>query len=95
MPQGKGLIMPRKYKAVKLSEQGELIDEKGNPIICPISGGNCHCRCAWYSAEDRIIRCQDTIIGAIRGRPIRSFRLSLGPQLYDPTEYQDIEPDRS
>ena len=75
--------MPGKYKAVKVSEQGYLTDEEGNPITCPVRNANCTYRCAWFTTEDRIVRCQNTIIGAIRGKPIRSFHLSTGPQVYD------------
>jgi hypothetical protein len=75
--------MPSKYKAVKISEQGYLTDEKDNPITCPLRNANCTYGCAWFTTEDRIIRCQNTILGAIRGKPIRSFHLSTGPQVYD------------
>ena len=75
--------MPVKYKAVKISGQGYLTDEKDNPITCPVRNANCTHRCAWFSTEERVIRCQDTIIGAVRGKPIRSFRLSTGPEVYD------------
>lgn len=87
--------MPGKYKAVIISKQGYLTDEKDNPITCPIRNGNCTYRCAWFSTEERIIRCQNTIIGAIRGRPVRSFRLSTGPQVHNLDEIAniDLEPD--
>ena len=85
--------MTKKYRAIKVSEQGNVTDEKGDPIVCPIRGGNCINRCAWYSVEDRIIHCQDTVIGAIRGKPIRSFRLILGPLVYDPDEAQGPDAD--
>jgi hypothetical protein len=75
--------MPGKYKAVKISEQGNLTDEKDNPITCPVRNANCTHRCAWFSIEDRVIRCQNTVVGAIRGKPIRSFRLSTGPEVFD------------
>jgi hypothetical protein len=75
--------MSAKYKAVKISGQGYLTDEKDHPITCPVRNANCTSNCAWFSIEERIIRCQNTIIGAIRGKPIRSFRLSTGPEVYD------------
>lgn len=75
--------MHGKYKAVKISEQGNLMDEKGNPITCPVRNGDCTYTCAWFSIEDRVIRCQNTVVGAIRGKPIRSFRLSTGPEVFD------------
>ncbi len=75
--------MVAKYKAVKFSDQGFLTDEKNDPIICPIRDANCNWRCAWFSVEGRVVRCQDRIIGALRGRPARSFRLYTGPDVYD------------
>ncbi|MHC4171384.1 MAG: hypothetical protein ACYTBX_14040 [Planctomycetota bacterium] len=75
--------MPGKYKAIKISEQGNLTDEKDNPITCPVRNGDCTYTCAWFSIEDRVIRCQNTVVGAIRGKPIRSFRLSMGPEVFD------------
>jgi len=75
--------MSRKYRAIRISEKGDLTDEKNNPIICPVRNGVCNFRCAWYSVEGKIIRCQETIIGAVRGKPVRSFRLVLGPVVYD------------
>jgi hypothetical protein len=75
--------MVAKYKAVKFSDQGFLTDEKDDPIICPIRDANCNWRCAWFSAEGRLIRCQDRIIGALRGKPVRSFHLYTGPDVYD------------
>ena len=75
--------MPAKYKAVKISAQGYLTDEKDHPITCPVRNANCTYNCAWFSTEDRVIRCQNTIIGAVRGKPIRSFRLSKGPEVFD------------
>jgi len=75
--------MIKKYKAVKIAEQGFLTDERNEPILCPVRGINCSAKCAWFSAEDRILRCQSTIIGALRGKPVRSFRLHAGPDVYD------------
>ncbi len=75
--------MPVKCRAIKIAEQGFLTDEKGEPIICPMRNANCNIRCAWLSAEGRILRCQDTVIGALRGKPVRSFHLQSGPSVYD------------
>ncbi len=75
--------MNRKYKAIKIGEEGLLTDGRGDPITCPIRETNCSARCAWFSAEDRILRCQNTIIGALKGKPVRSFRLHTGPPVYD------------
>jgi len=75
--------MVAKYKAVKIAEQGYLTSEKDEPVICPIRGANCTWRCAWFSIEGRIVRCQDKVIGALRGQPVRSFRLYSGPEVYD------------
>jgi len=75
--------MVARYKAIKIAEQGFLTDEKDDPILCPIRDANCNWKCAWFSAEGRIIRCQNTVIGAIRGKPLRSFRLYSGPDVYD------------
>lgn len=84
--------MARKYKAVKVTKTGMLSDEKGNPVICPVRNKDCNYRCAWFSAEGRVIRCQDTIIGAIRGEPMRSFRLSTGPRVYEMSEPLGFKP---
>jgi hypothetical protein len=73
----------RKFRAVKIAEKGDIMDDKGHSIICPVRAAVCNDKCAWYSMEGRVICCQDTVIGAIRGQAIRSFRLSLGPQVYD------------
>jgi sulfur transfer complex TusBCD TusB component (DsrH family) len=78
--------MVRKYKAIKIAEHGFLTDEKDDPVVCPVRGANCTAKCAWFSAEDKILRCQDTIIGALRGRTLRSFRLHSGPEVYDVDE---------
>lgn len=82
----KVVTMARRHRGVKVAEHGNLTDEKDIAVICPIRPGSCNSHCAWYSVEARVIRCRDTAIGAIRGKPIRSFRLYLGPQLYDPDE---------
>jgi len=73
----------KKCKAVKMAEQGFLTDENGDPIICPIRGANCNSKRAWFSAEGRILCCQNTVIGALRGKPVRSFRLHTGPDVYN------------
>jgi hypothetical protein len=75
--------MIKKYKALKISRQGFLTDEKDEPIVCPIRNSNCNFRCAWFSAEERIIYCQNTPIGALRPKPMQSFRLHTGPDVYD------------
>ena len=75
--------MVAKYKAVKIVEQGFLTNEKDEPVLCPIRDANCNWRCAWFSVEGRVIRCRDIIIGAMRGKPVRSFRLYTGPDVYD------------
>jgi len=75
-----------KHKAVRIVEHGFLTDEKDDPILCPVRAGNCTVKCAWFSAEDRILRCQSTIIGALRGKGLRSFRLHTGPGVYNVDE---------
>jgi len=75
--------MVAKYKAIKIVEQGFLTNEKDEPVLCPIRDANCNWRCAWFSAEGRVIRCRRTVIGALRGKPLRSFRLYTGPDVYD------------
>lgn len=85
--------MARRYKAVKVTKQGIVTDEENNPIICPIRSSGCNLKCAWFSIEDRVLRCQNTIIGAIRGKPVRSFHLSTGPTAYKPDEPPEIELD--
>ena len=75
--------MARKYRLIKVTKECNLMDEKNSPIICPVRAGTCNSRCAWYSIDGRIARCQDTPIGALGAKPIRSFRLSLGPLTYD------------
>ncbi len=75
--------MVRKHKAVRIGEHGVLTDEKGEPIVCPVRGSNCTIRCAWFSRQDKILHCRDTIIGALRGKPMRSFRLYTGPEVYN------------
>jgi len=75
--------MPRNYKAIKISSQGFLTNERDEPIICPIRDSNCNLKCAWFTIDDGVFRCKDTIIGALRKRPLRSFRLYKGPDIYD------------
>ena len=78
--------MNRKYKAMKIAESGLLTDEQDEPIVCPARGASCTLRCAWFSAEEGILRCKETIIGALRGKPMRSFRLHSGPKVYNVDE---------
>ena len=78
--------MNRRYKAIKIAESGLLTDEQDEPIVCPVRGASCTLRCAWFSAEERILRCKETIIGALRGKPMRSFRLHSGPEVYNVDE---------
>ena len=75
--------MVKKCKAVKLTKFGVLTDEKGEAVICPIRAANCTVKCAWFSFEDRVFRCKDAVIGALRPDSIRSFRLRTGPDVYD------------
>lgn len=75
--------MTKRYKAIKIAEQGFLTSEKDEPIICPIRDANCNIRCAWFSVEGGVIYCQNTVIGALRSKPLRSFRLYTGPEVYD------------
>lgn len=75
--------MIKKYKAVKFSRQGFLTDEKDEPIVCPLRDSNCNFKCAWFSAEDNIIYCRDMAIGAVRPKPMRSFHLHTGPEVYN------------
>jgi len=69
--------MSTKYKAIKISETGVVTTgSTGEPIMCPLSDKRCHVRCAWYSNDGTVSRCQDTIIGIIEGQKlVRSFRL--------------------
>ncbi|MBN2137767.1 MAG: hypothetical protein JW720_08170 [Sedimentisphaerales bacterium] len=78
--------MTKKHKAIRIAEHGFLTDERNEPILCPVRGANCTLKCAWFSADDRILRCKDTIIGALRGKSIRSFRLHTGPDVYNVDE---------
>lgn len=75
--------MNKKYKGIKISEQGYLTNLKDEPVICPIRDANCNLRCAWFSVEGRIFYCQNTVIGALQGKPMRSFHLFAGPDVYD------------
>lgn len=75
--------MTRNYKAIKISAQDFLANERDEPIICPIRDSNCTLKCAWFTVDDGIICCQNTIIGALRRKPLRSFRLYTGPDVYD------------
>ena len=73
--------MARKFKSVKVTEQGNMTDMKGTPIACPIRECSCNARCAWFSHDVRIVRCKDVIIGVTKGKSIRSFHLSIGPPI--------------
>jgi hypothetical protein len=73
----------RKYKAIKIAKDGFLTGEKDDPIICPVRNANCNINCAWFSAEGGVLRCQNAVIGAVGGKPVRSFHLHTGPLVYD------------
>jgi len=75
--------MAKKYKAIKFSAQGFLTNERGEPIVCPVRNSNCNFKCCWLSVEDRIVYCREMVIGALRAKPIRSFHLHTGPEVYD------------
>ncbi|MBN2271273.1 MAG: hypothetical protein JXN61_11705 [Sedimentisphaerales bacterium] len=75
--------MLKKCRAIKIGEHGFLADEGGDPILCPIRGANCTLKCAWLSLDDKIFRCQKTVIGALRGKPMQSFRLHSGPLVHN------------
>jgi hypothetical protein len=75
--------MARKYKAIKIAKEGNLTDEKDDPIICPIRNANCSINCAWFSVEGGVLRCQNAVIGAVGGKPVRSFHLHTGPLIYN------------
>jgi hypothetical protein len=75
--------MARKYKAIKIAKDGILVDEKDDPIICPVRNANCSIHCAWFSVDGGVLRCQNMIIGAVGGKPVRSFHLHTGPVVYD------------
>ena len=75
--------MIKKCRAIKIAEHGFLTDEGGDAIICPVREKNCTLRCAWLSAQGRVLQCKDTIVGAIRGRPVQSFRLHTGPEVHN------------
>jgi len=76
--------MTRKYRVLKVSENGDVIDDGvQGPVLCPVRGGNCNSRCAWYSVgtTNGIAYCQDTAIGALQRKPLKSFRLYMGPEV--------------
>jgi len=77
------VVITKKYKAIKISRQGFLTDEKDAPIVCPIRDANCNFKCAWFTAENGIIYCRDQAIGALRPKPVQSFHLHTGPDVYD------------
>lgn len=78
--------MTKKCRAIKIAEHGFLTDGNGEPIICPVRGTKCTLKCAWFSGEDRILRCKETIIGALKGPPMKSFRLYSGPDVHNVDE---------
>jgi len=78
--------MVRKCRAVKIAEHGYLTDESGETSLCPVRGANCTLKCALLSLEGRILQCKNTIIGAIRGKPVQSFRLHTGPEVHNVDE---------
>ena len=75
-------MISKKCRAIKIGEHGFLADESGDPVLCPIRAANCTLKCAWFSLDDRVLRCKNTIIGALRGKPVQSFRLHSGPLVY-------------
>jgi sulfur transfer complex TusBCD TusB component (DsrH family) len=75
--------MVKKFKAIKISPQGFLTNERDEPLVCPIRGTSCNFKCAWLTADDNIFYCQNTVIGALRGKPMRSFHLHTGPEVYN------------
>lgn len=83
--------MIRKYKGLIITQKGTLTSERGTPVLCPVNSGECNRYCAWYAEQNRVVYCQDKAIGAIRGDPVRSFRLHTGPRIYEPMEPQDFE----
>jgi len=82
----------KKYMVVKLTNNGLLTDERNVAIICPIREACCTAMCAWFSFEDRIFRCKDTIIGAATPDAMRSFRLHKGPDVYHNLPSKNPEP---
>ncbi len=85
--------MPKKYRAVKLTAKGDVTNEEGDAVVCPVNIGSCNCNCAWFSMDGRVLLCKDTPVGAIRSKPVQSFRLSTGPQVYEPLEPDDFDID--
>jgi hypothetical protein len=77
------VIMAKRYRAIQISEQGFLTNEAGDPIVCPICNRNCSTKCSWLSIDNRVISCRDLVIGAIRPKPMRSFQLYSGPDVYN------------
>ena len=75
--------MARKYKAIKIAKDGVLTGENDDPIICPVRNANCNINCAWFSIDEGVLRCQNAVIGAVGGKPVRSFHLHTGPLVYD------------
>lgn len=78
--------MVKKCRAIKIAEHGFLTDESGEAILCPVRERNCTLRCAWFSTQGRILQCKDTIIGALRGKPMQSFHLHTGPNVHNVDE---------
>ena len=77
------VIMAKKYKAIKISAQGFLTNERDEPIVCPIRNSNCNLKCTWLSVEDRTVFCRELAIGALRPKPMQSFHLHTGPDVYN------------
>ncbi|MHC4741769.1 MAG: hypothetical protein ACYS8Z_07660 [Planctomycetota bacterium] len=75
-----------KCRAIKISEHGFLTDGSDEAIMCPLRGTKCALNCAWISADDRVLRCKNTIIGALKGPPMKSFRLYSGPDVHNVDE---------
>lgn len=75
--------MARQYKAIKITKEGFLTDEKGTPIICPIRDAGCSINCAWFSTEGVALHCQNAVLGVVGGKPVRSFHLHTGPLIYN------------
>jgi len=75
--------MAKKYKVLKMSEQGFFTNESGEAVYCPLRDSNCNLKCVWLSIDERVIFCRDLPLGALKGKPLRSFRLHTGPEVYD------------
>ena len=82
----RGDNMVKKCRAIKIGEHGHLTDSSDEAIVCPLRGAQCMLRCAWLSADGRVLSCKDTIIGALKGQPAKSFRLHSGPEVHNVDE---------